>query len=58
MFEVEVARLQHSHYLQPLYRFAVEGHGGGLHQLGDEAAQSDDVGLQVTVLRKVVQAVE
>ena len=58
MSEVEVACFQQSHDLQPFDGFTVEGDGGGLHKLGDETAQGDAVGDQVTGLCQTQQTVQ
>ena len=56
--EVEVAGLEDSHHLYALGRFAVEGDGGGLYELGDESLEGDDVDFQDTAVDEVGEAVE
>ena len=56
--EVQVARLEHAHHLQPFGRFTVEGDRGGLYELRYESLQRGDVYLQVAVVNQRQQAVD
>ena len=48
--EVDVARLEHAHYLYAHNGLAVEGYGGGADELGDESAQRGVVDEEVAAV--------
>ena len=58
MVEVEVTRLEYAHDLNALSRFAVEGDRGGLHELGEEPLQGDDIHLEGAAVDEVGHAVK
>ena len=58
MVEVQVARLQHTHHLQPLSRLAVEGNAGLLHQLACQPLHRDAVYRQVAAFDEPMQTVD
>ena len=58
MVEVQVARLQHTHHLQPLSRLAVEGNAGLLHQLACQPLHGDAVYRQVAAFDEPMQTVD
>ena len=58
MVEVEVSGLEDTHQLQALGGLSVEGDGGGVDLLGDQALQGIDIHEQGAVGDQVAETVE
>ena len=56
--EVEVTRLEHAHHLDALGGLTVEGDGGGLYELGDEALEGDRVDGEDAAVDEVADTIE
>ena len=56
--EVEVTRLEHTHHLDALGGFTVEGDRGGLDELGDEALEGDRVDGEDTAVDEVADSIQ
>ena len=56
--EVEVARFEHTHHLKAFGGFAMEGDGGLLDELLEEALEGDGVDNQGIALYQIVEAIE
>ena len=58
MVEIEVSGLEHSHDLNALCWFTVEGDRGGLYHLSHKSLQGDDIHLQHTAIHQIRQTVQ